>query len=71
MSARYRFELRRLIDCGEKVLAEGWQGGRGKRSGVEVSEEIFSVYTLKAGKVVRQQMFRDRDEAAEAAGLSE
>jgi ketosteroid isomerase-like protein len=68
----FRFEPRRLIECGEsKVLVEGWQGGRGKSSGVEVSEEIFSVYTIKGGKIVRQRMFRDRDEAAAAAGLSE
>ena len=39
----YSFELRRLIDCGDDVLVEGWHHGRGKTSGVEVSEEIFSV----------------------------
>jgi ketosteroid isomerase-like protein len=68
----YRFELRELIDGGDdRVLAVGWQQGRGKSSGVEVSEEIFSVYRLRAGKIVRQQMFRDRAEALKAAGLSE
>ena len=67
----YSFELRRLIDCGDDVLVEGWHHGRGKTSGVEVSEEIFSVWTLQAGRAVRQQMFRDRVEALEAAGLRE
>jgi uncharacterized protein len=66
----YRFELRELIDHGNEVLACGWQHGRGKGSGVEVSEEIFSVWTLQAGKIVRQRMFRDRAQALEAAGLS-
>ena len=65
----YQFDLRELIDSGDRVLAAGWQRGRGKGSGVEVSEEIFSVWTLGAGKVVRQQMFRDRAQASEAAGL--
>jgi uncharacterized protein len=65
------FELRELIDSGDKVLAAGWQRGRGKGSGVEVSEEIFSVWTLRAGKAIRQRMFRDRLQALEAAGLSE
>jgi uncharacterized protein len=67
----HRFELRELIDFGAEVLAEGWQQGRGRGSGVEVSEEIFSVWTLQAGKIVRQRMFRDRAQALAAAGLRE
>jgi ketosteroid isomerase-like protein len=67
----YHYELRELIDLGDHVLAGGWQGGRGKGSGVEVSEGVFSLYTLRAGKVVRQRMFRDRGQALEAAGLEE
>ena len=67
----FRFELRELIDHGDEVLAGGWQHGRGKGSGVEVSEETFSVWTLQAGKIVRQRMFRDRAQALEAAGLSQ
>jgi ketosteroid isomerase-like protein len=67
----YRFELRRLIDCGDDVLVEGWQRGRGRTSGVEVSEEIFSVWTLRGGQAVRQRMFRDRAQALEAVGLRE
>jgi uncharacterized protein len=67
----FQFELRELIDSGDQVLAAGWQRGRGKGSGVEVAEEIFSVWTLRAGKVVRQRMFRDRVQALEAVGLRE
>ena len=67
----YSFELRRLTGCGDDVLVEGWHHGRGKTSGVEVSEEIFSVWTLEAGQAVRQRMFRDRMEALEAAELRE
>jgi ketosteroid isomerase-like protein len=67
----YHFELRHLVDCGDDVLAEGWQRARGRTSGAEVSEEIFSVWTVRAGLVVRQQMFRERADALEAAGLSD
>ena len=67
----YHYELRELIDAGDDVLAEGWHRGRGRTSGVEVSEEIFSVWTLRAGQVVQQRMFRDRTQALEAAGLRE
>lgn len=64
----YRFELRELLDAGEHVLATGWQTGRGKASGVAVFEEIFSVWTLRRGRVVGQRMFRDKQQALEAAG---
>ena len=39
--------------------------------GVEISEENFSVYDVREGKIVKQRMFRHRAEALEAAGLSE
>jgi ketosteroid isomerase-like protein len=71
MWSDYRYELRELIDAGDRVFAAGWQSGRGKGSGVETSEEIFSVWILRAGKAVEQRMFRDRTQALEAAGLSD
>ena len=49
----------------------GWHRGRGKGSGVGVSEEIFSVWTMRTGKVVRQRMFREKVQALEAVGLRE
>ena len=67
----YHFELRELCDAGEQVVATGWQTGRGRASGVEVSEEIFSVWTLRSGRVIGQRMFRDKQQALEAVGLSE
>jgi ketosteroid isomerase-like protein len=67
----YHYELRELIDAGDRVFVRGWQSGRGKGSGVEISEEIFSVWTVRAGKAVEQRMFRDRIQALEAAGLEE
>ena len=67
----YQYEVRDLTDCGDEVLVEGWQRGRGRGSGVEVSETVYTVWTVREGSVVRQRMFRDRDQALEAAGLSE
>jgi ketosteroid isomerase-like protein len=65
----YRYEVTRLIDCGEKVFVEARQQGRGKGSGVEVSELVYSVYTVREGRVVRMYMTRDRSEARSEAGL--
>ena len=67
----YHYEVGDVIDCGDEVLVEGWQRGRGRGSGVEVSEAIYTVWTVREGRVVRQRMFRNRAEALEAVGLSE
>ena len=67
----YHYEVRDMIGCGEEVMVEGWQRGRGKGSGVEVSESIYTVYSVRDGRVIRYRLFRDRDLALEAAGLSE
>jgi ketosteroid isomerase-like protein len=67
----FSFQLRQFVDFGDRVLVDGWQRGRGKASGVEVSEQIFSVWTIRDRQAVRQRMFRDRTEALEAAGRSE
>ena len=67
----YHYEVRNLIESGEKVLVEGWQRGRGKGSGVEVSESIYSVFTVRGGRAIRYQLFRDRGQALEAVGLRE
>jgi ketosteroid isomerase-like protein len=67
----YHYEVRNLIDCGDEVLVEGWQRARGRGSGVEVSESIYTVWTVRGGRVIRQRMFRDRGQALEAAGLEE
>ena len=60
-----------FIDVGDRVFV--WQRtvGRGAASGVEVVWEGAYVWTLRDGKVVKVQIFFDRDEALEAAGLSE
>ena len=67
----YRFELRDVIDAGDRVLVTGWHTGRGRGSGVEVSEDFLTVWTVRSGRVVGLSMFRDRREAFEAAGLRE
>ena len=45
--------------------------GRGKQSGVESGWHLWHLWTLREGKIVRGEGFTDRDEALEAAGLSE
>ena len=44
---------------------------RGAASGIEVDARSHQVYTLRDGKLVRMDEFLVRDEALDAAGLSE
>jgi ketosteroid isomerase-like protein len=63
--------IEELIDAGDRVFLTAHHRGRGRGSGVEVDTRLYSVYTLREGKVVRVDEYADRAEALEAAGLSE
>ena len=68
----YRFEPVELIDAGEAaVVAVERFGGRAKLSGVETDQTCGVVFTLRDGKIARCREYATRDEALEAAGLSE
>jgi uncharacterized protein len=59
------------IDAGDKVVVRSLHKSRGAASGVPVEADIWYVWTIHAGKVVRVEIFNERREALEAAGLSE
>ena len=61
----------RFIDCGDQVLVFVRSEARGRIAGLEINEEWAHLVTVRDGKVVRLQQFRDREEALEAAGLEE
>jgi ketosteroid isomerase-like protein len=61
----------RFIDCGDQVLVFLRTEVRARTPGLELNEEWAHLITVRDGKSVRVQMFRNRDEALEAAGLSE
>ena len=68
----FRAEPVELIEAGEdKVIAVVRISGRAKLSGVEVDMTYAELSTLRDGKVTRSRQFFTRDEALEAAGLSE
>ena len=67
-----RVELTEVIDAGgDQVVAVNELGGTWERSGVPVEGRYASVFTLLNGRIVRVQAFETREEALEAAGLSE
>jgi ketosteroid isomerase-like protein len=67
----YRLDPEELIDAGDKVIALVRLGGVGRVSHIAMDDRIALLFTIKGGLAVRQQTFRNKDDALEAAGLSE
>lgn len=67
----YSFEVVRVRDFEDVVLAIARQRGQGKRSGVPVDYEVTFAFTLRRGKIVRLQMFGFEQQAVDALGLAE
>ena len=67
----YRLDLEELIDAGpDKVIVTAHLGGAGRVSQIAMGDLIAFVATIRDGLIVRQETFRNKDEALEAAGLS-
>jgi ketosteroid isomerase-like protein len=58
-----------LIDAGEKVVAVAQMVGAGSTSEIALDDAFAFVFTFKGERVVREQAFRNREEALEAAGM--
>lgn len=59
-----------LIDAGDKVVAVAQVVGAGTVSEIALDDSFAFVFTFKGDRVVREQAFRNREEALEAVGLS-
>jgi ketosteroid isomerase-like protein len=66
-----RFEPDEMLDLGDRLLFVGRVKGSGLSSGARVESDWALILTISAGQVIRDQPFFDRQEALEAAGLSE
>ena len=58
------------IDAGDKVITVAQVGGAGPVSQIALDDRIAFLHTFKNGLVVREQTFRNREEALDDAGLS-
>jgi ketosteroid isomerase-like protein len=56
-------------DAGDQVVVVQRMNIRAR--GIEIDEDWSRLYTLSEGRILRVQTFTNRDEALEAAGLSE
>jgi ketosteroid isomerase-like protein len=59
------------IDAGDQVVTRVRHKSRGAGSGVPVETDIWYVWTIRGGKTVQVDIFNERSQALEAAGLSE
>jgi ketosteroid isomerase-like protein len=66
-----RFEVEEIRAVGPRVLAFFTVSGVGRISRIDTSVEVAAVYSFEGGKIRRAQIFTDRAEALEAAGLRE
>jgi ketosteroid isomerase-like protein len=67
----WEIELEALHDAGDRVVALLHQRGTSKQGGMPLEMSFAQVWTLRDGKQSRMEMYSDRTEALEAAGLSE
>jgi ketosteroid isomerase-like protein len=63
------FESDDYIDAGDHVIVHQHQRGRGAGSGALVEGDFWLVYGFAEGKVIRLDIYADRDEALEATGF--
>ena len=65
-------QLVELIDAGgDTVFTAERFGGRARLSGVEADSPNWTVFTIRDGKIARGHEYATREQALEAAGLSE
>ena len=68
----WHFEVTDLRDAsGDRVFSGIHEWGIGGESEVSVEQYRYLIFTLRSGRIIRVEMFSDREEALEAAGLRE
>jgi ketosteroid isomerase-like protein len=65
------YEAEDLVDLDDRVLVRVRGSGRGKGSGIRIDGTLGHLWTLRAGKVVRLDVYATWQEAVEAAGPRE
>jgi ketosteroid isomerase-like protein len=67
----YRYEPDELRDLGDRLLVIGRIRSSGLSSDAAIDTDYADLFTLSAGRVIREQAFLNRANALEAVGLSE
>jgi uncharacterized protein len=66
----HSIEAEEFLESGDhRVLATIHLSGRGERSGMEIDQRFFHLYTVRDGRITSMVEYVDRGKALEAAGL--
>ncbi len=65
----HSFWLERVVDAGDVVVTVIRESGRGRSSGAPVTVRYGQVITVSDGKIVETVVYRDPEDAFDAAGL--
>ena len=67
-----RADIEEYVDAPDAVICVTHWQGQGKTSGISIDVHQFDLYEFREGRVIRAVLgFRSKNEALEAAGLSE
>jgi ketosteroid isomerase-like protein len=69
--AEIHYDFPQIQDLGDRLVATGSVGMRGRSSGAETESPIGYLVEFRNGKAVRARSYLDPAEALEAAGLRE
>src|SRR5688572_16439134 len=69
--AEWHFEPERYFDLGADVLVFTRLVAKSETSAIELDREVAHLWKIKDGRVAAVRVYLERDEALEAAGLSE
>ncbi len=64
-------EIDEIIEADETIVAAIRVHGRGRTSGLQISQRLFDVFEFRDGRVLRVREYLRADQALEAAGLRE
>jgi ketosteroid isomerase-like protein len=68
--SEHSFQVERIIDVGQRVVAVVRESGRGKSSGAPVTVRYGQLITVRDGKIVETVVYSDPEDAFDAAGRS-
>lgn len=64
----FRQEPEEFIDLGDRILVNTHQRGHGRGSGAPINQQVFQLFELRRGLVIRQVDFAARSEALKPPG---
>jgi ketosteroid isomerase-like protein len=69
--ADWSLDLEEVFDAGDQVVTFVRQKATARQGGPEVEMGVAQVWTFRDGLIARMEMYADRSEALEAAGMRE